>query len=260
MQSLRRLENKLAVITGAASGIGRAIAIRYAAEGAHVVIADIRDLPKEGGDPTADVILAAGGSAVFQHTDISKWDNIDATISDAVKAHGRLDILVNNAATYNGLRCHNTPEDLWDMVMDVNLKGAYLCTKRAIQQMLTQDIHSETRGRIVNISSQHGMVSAPSDFAYGVSKAGIVYMTRQIASDYAADNIVCNAVAPGKILTGAPDIPTTPEALAYPKARTPMPRLGKPDDVASAAVFLASDEASYMTGVNLTVDGGWSAA
>ena len=158
------------------------------------------------------------------------------------------------------MKCHETPEEQWDMVMDVNLKGAYFCSKRAIQQMLLQDILYESRGRIVNISSQHGMISAPSDFAYGVSKAGVVYMTRQIAADYASDNIICNAVAPGKILTGAPAIDVSAEGLAYSNYRTPMPRLGKPDDVASAAVFLASDEASYMTGVNLMVDGGWTAA
>jgi len=259
-----RLENKLAIVTGASSGIGRAIARRFAAEGASVVIADITEEPKEGGEPTADLIVAAGHKAVFRHTDISDWDNVDAMIADSVERHGgqqgRLDILVNNAATYNSLRCHETPEEQWDMVMDVNLKGAYFCTRRAIQQMLGQDIQNETRGRIVNISSQHGMIAAPSDFAYGVSKAGIVYMTRQIAADYAKDHIICNAVAPGKILTGKPGAAMSEEALAYSRSRTPMPRLGEPGDVASAAVFLASDEATYMTGVNLMVDGGWSAA
>jgi len=255
-----RLENKLAIITGASSGIGRAIARRYALEGAHVVIADITETPIEGGEPTAELITKEGGSALFHHTDITDWTAVDALFSKAIEAHGRLDILVNNAATYNSLRCHETPEDQWDRVMNVNLKGAYFCTRRAIEQMLTQDIKNETRGRIVNISSQHGMIAAPSDFAYGVSKAGIVYMTRQIASDYAKDNIVCNAVAPGKIITGKPGAAMTDDALAYSRSRTPMPRLGEPDDVANAAVFLASDEATYMTGVNLMVDGGWSAA
>lgn len=255
-----RLENKLAIVTGAASGIGRAIARRFAAEGASVVIADITEAPKEGGEPTADLITVAGQQALFRHTDISDWDSVDAMVAECVERHGRLDILVNNAATYNSLRCHETPEDQWDAVMDVNLKGAYFCTRRAIQQMLEQEIRFETRGRIVNISSQHGMIAAPSDFAYGVSKAGIVYMTRQIAADYAKDNIVCNAVAPGKILTGKPGAAMTEDALAYSRSRTPMARLGVPDDVASAAVFLASDESTYMTGVNLMVDGGWSAA
>ena len=107
---------------------------------------------------------------------------------------------------------------------------------------------------------QHGMVSAPNDFAYGVGKSGVVYMTRQIAADYATDGIICNAVAPGKILTGKGGDAMTPEALAYSRARTPMPRLGRPEDVANAALFLASDEATYITGENLMVDGGWRAA
>ena len=260
INAMNRLEGKLAIVTGASSGIGRAIARRFAAEGACVVIADITEEPKEGGEPTADLITAEGGRAWFHNTDISNWDNVDAMVAQSVNRHGRLDILVNNAATYNSLRCHETPEDQWDMVMDVNLKGFYFCSRRAIQQMLMQDIQNETRGRIVNISSQHGMIAAPSDFAYGVSKAGVVYMTRQIAADYAKDHIVCNAVAPGKILTGKPGAAMTDEALAYSRSRTPMTRLGAPGDVAAAAVFLASDEATYMTGVNLMVDGGWSAA
>ena len=260
LSTSQRLKNKLAIVTGGSSGIGRAIAKRFATEGAYVVIADITENPKEGGDPTADVIVAEGGHAVFQQTDISIWKQVDRLFSASLNRHDRLDILVNNAATYNSMKCHDTSEDQWDLVMDVNLKGTYFCSKRAIQQMLAQDIRHESRGRIVNISSQHGMISAPSDFAYGVSKAGVVYMTRQIAADYATDNIICNAVAPGKILTGAPEIDVSTEGLAYSNYRTPMPRLGKPDDVASAAVFLASDEASYMTGVNLMVDGGWTAA
>ncbi len=125
--------------------------------------------------------------------------------------------------------------------------------------MLTQEIVNEARGRIVNVSSQHGMVCAPGDIAYGVSKAGIVYLTRQIAVDYAAQHIVCNAVAPGKILTGKSGPAIEAKAMAYSEQRTPMPRLGRPDDVASAALYLASDECSFTTGVNLMVDGGWMA-
>ena len=224
-----------------------------------MVIADITENPKEGGAPTADLIVANGGLAVFQRTDISNWKQVDRLFSASLSRHDRLDILVNNAATYNSMKCHETPEEEWDLVMDVNLKGAYFCSKRAIQQMLLQDILYESRGRIVNISSQHGMISAPSDFAYGVSKAGVVYMTRQIAADYASDNIICNAVAPGKILTDAPAIDVSAEGLAYSNYRTPMPRLGKPDDVASAALFLASDESRFMTGADLVVDGGYTA-
>jgi NAD(P)-dependent dehydrogenase (short-subunit alcohol dehydrogenase family) len=148
--------------------------------------------------------------------------------------------------------------------MGVNLKGVYLCCRRAVREMLLQEPRgapdNPCRGRIVNISSQHGMISAPDDFAYGVSKAGVVYLTRQIAADYARDGIICNAVAPGKILTGKTGAAVAPETLEYSRTRTPMPRLGRPEDVANAALFLASDESTYITGANLMVDGGWTAA
>jgi NAD(P)-dependent dehydrogenase (short-subunit alcohol dehydrogenase family) len=144
--------------------------------------------------------------------------------------------------------------------MAVNAKGVFLGCRAAVRQMLTQEPVGEVRGRIVNLSSQHGMVRAPGAFAYGVGKAAVVYMTRQIAGDYAGDGIVCNAVAPGKILTGIGGRAVAPEVLEYSHARTPWPRLGRPSDVAGAALFLASDEATYITGENLMVDGGWMAS
>ena len=144
--------------------------------------------------------------------------------------------------------------------MAVNLKGVFFGCKAAVQQMLKQEPRREVRGRIVNISSQHGMIASPNHLAYGVSKAGVVYMTRQIATDYAKDGIVCNAIAPGKILTNMGDHIPTEDQLAYATSRTPWPRLGQADDVASAALFLASPEATYITGENLMVDGGWMAS
>lgn len=257
-----RLKGKIAIVTGAASGIGRAIACRFAEEGAHVVIADIRADPLEGGLPTQALIEAAGSSCNTEPTDISDWNQVDELITRTVEERGRLDILVNNAAISDGLRLTEADEESWNSVMDVNLKGVFFCCKRAVQQMLTQPRHpvGEARGRIVNISSQHGIVCSPSEFAYGVSKAGIVYMTRQIAADYADEYIVCNAVAPGKIITGAPANGTEEDWRAYAIPRTPWPRLGRPADIAAAAVFLASDDATYITGENLMVDGGWSAS
>ncbi len=121
-------------------------------------------------------------------------------------------------------------------------------------------MHAGVRGRIVNISSQHGMIAAPKDIAYGTSKSAIVYMTRQIAADYASEGIICNAVAPGKIETGKGGREDEPSWTEYWRSRTPLPRLGTPDDVARATLFLASDEATYITGANLMVDGGWSAS
>lgn len=134
-----------------------------------------------------------------------------------------------------------------------------LLVQRAAQQFLLQEPVGDTRGRIINISSQHGMVACPGDFPYGVSKGAIVQMTRQIAVDHAAAGIVCNAIAPGKIITGKPGVANDPDALDYSHRRTPWPRLGEPSDVANAALFLASDMASYMTGAKLMVDGGWMA-
>ncbi len=259
MPNSGRLENRTAIITGASSGIGRAIARRFAAEGARVVIADVTETPVEGGEPTQRVIADEGGEALFIKTDVSQWDQVDALVSESVSRFGRLDVLVNNAAIYSSTPLTETSEEDWDRVMAVNLKGAFLCAKRAVRQMLTQKIVNEARGRIVNVSSQHGIVCAPRDIAYGVTKAGMVYMTRQIAVDYAAQHIVCNAVAPGKILTGKSGPAIDPQAIAYSEQRTPMPRLGRPDDVASAALYLASDECSFTTGVNLMVDGGWMA-
>jgi NAD(P)-dependent dehydrogenase (short-subunit alcohol dehydrogenase family) len=168
--------------------------------------------------------------------------------------------MVNNAAISVGKPLLETTEEEWDHVLAVNLKSVFLGCKRAVQQMLGQEPRGEARGRIVNISSQHGMIAAPEDIAYGVSKSGVVYITRQIAADYASHGIVCNAVAPGKILTGKTGRAVEPRWLEYSRQRTPWPRLGRPADVASAAGFLASDEATYITGINLLVDGGWMAS
>jgi NAD(P)-dependent dehydrogenase (short-subunit alcohol dehydrogenase family) len=253
------LDDRVAIVTGGSSGIGRAIALRFAAEGAAVVVADLRESPIEGGDLTTTLISQNGGRAFFHHADIAHWSEVDRMVGDTVRQLGRLDIMVNNAATYCGKPLLDTTEEEWRRVMDVNLTGMFFGCKRAVQQMLTQAPRGEARGRIINISSQHGMVASPGDCSYGVSKAGAVYITRQVAVDYAKDLVICNAVAPGKIVTGKPDIDDDPTRLDYSQRRTPWPRLGRPDDVAGAALFLASDLSTYMTGVNLMVDGGWMA-
>lgn len=254
-----RLRNRTAIVTGGASGIGKAIAMRFAAEGAYVIVADVIEDPLEGGEKTVEAIEALGAKARFLKADVLISDDLVAAVAEAVALTGRLDIMVNNAAARCPKPMHETTEDDWDRVVGVNAKGVFLGCRAAVRQMLTQNIHNEVRGRIINLSSQHGMVRAPHAFAYGVGKSAVVYMTKQIAGDYAEHGIVCNAVAPGKILTGKTGAPIAPKALEYSHARTPWPRLGKPSDVANAALFLASDEASYITGENLMVDGGWMA-
>ena len=253
------LTDKVAIVTGASSGIGRAIALKLAAEGASIVIADTVELPIEGGESTASLIGQAGGTAMYVKTDIAQWNAVDALVAATVARFGRLDVMVNNAAVYTSTNLIETSPEQWSRVIGVNLTGFFHCCKRAVMQMRAQAPVNDVRGRIINISSQHGMVACPGDFPYSVSKGGIVQMTRQIAVDHAGDLIVCNAIAPGKIITGKPGVANDPDALDYSRRRTPWPRLGAPSDVAGAALFLASDMASYVTGINLMVDGGWMA-
>jgi glucose 1-dehydrogenase len=253
------LAGKIAVITGASSGIGRATAISFAAEGAAVVIADLTEEPLEGGATTVELILRAGGTASFERVNVAKWDDVDGLITNTVARHGRLDVMMNNAATYSGTALLETSAEQWEHVMAVNMTGMFHGCKRAIAQMITQEPRNEVRGRVINLGSQQGIVTAPRDTAYGVSKAGAIYITRQIACDYAKDLIVCNSISPGKIVTGKPGLAMDPDLLANAVRRTPWPRLGRPEDIANAAVFLASDRATFMTGSNLVVDGGWLA-
>jgi NAD(P)-dependent dehydrogenase (short-subunit alcohol dehydrogenase family) len=256
----QRLAGKSVLITGASSGIGRAIARRFAAEGARLALADITEEVREGGTPTVELLRADGHEVEFIRVDVASEVDAARAVDTVTRRFGRLDVLVNDAAIGIGSRLTETSLEEWERTLAVNLTGVFLMSRAAVRQMLTQDIRHEARGRIVNISSQHGMIACPENIAYGTSKAGVVYMTRQIAADYAADFIICNAVAPGKIVTGKPGRAAEPRWMDYSQARTPMPRLGRPDDVANAALFLASDEATFITGENILVDGGWMAA
>jgi NAD(P)-dependent dehydrogenase (short-subunit alcohol dehydrogenase family) len=254
-----QLSGSVAIVTGGSSGIGRAIAVAFAAEGATVVIADVTAEPVEGGERTSDIISHSGGAASYKKTDVATWREVDLLVQEVVSEHGRLDIMVNNAATYAGTALLETSVEEWNRVMAVNLTGIFNGCRRAVQQMLTQQPRDEVRGRLINIGSQHGVVSCPGDPAYGVTKAGAIYITRQIAADYAKHLIVCNCISPGKIVTGQPGLAADPARMEYARQRTPWPRLGRPADVANAAVFLASNRATYITGANLVVDGGWLA-
>lgn len=257
-----RLKGRSAIITGASSGLGRAIARRFAAEGCAVTIADITTEPVEGGAPTAACIAEDGGAAVFAPCDVADWASVQACVASHAARHGRLDIFVNNAMTtqYPPKPLLETSHEQWQAVLAVNLTGVFHGCKAAVAQMITQPIIGEVRGRVINISSQLGIRAAPGNCTYGVSKAGVDYLTRSVARDYAGAQIVVNAIAPGKILTGKTGPAIAPAVLEFSQSRTPWPRLGTPQDVAGAALFLASDEASFIQGETLAVDGGWLAS
>src|SRR5215831_14476040 len=251
-----------AIVTGSSSGIGRAIAERLAADGFPVLLADIRREPLTGGVPTDEVIGAQGGQCEFVRTDVSSRQDCERLVELGAGRYGRLAVLVNNAvlAGQHSKPLLDTQDADWDAMMAVNLRGPFMLSRAAVRQMLGQEPDGEVRGRIVNITSQHGMVGVPGHFAYAVGKGGLVQLTRQIAVEHGRDGILCNAVAPGKILTGAPgDLAADPASAAYVRSRTPFSRLGEPTDVAAAVAFLASDQATYISGVNLMVDGGWMA-
>ncbi|MDB5878701.1 MAG: short-chain dehydrogenase [Variovorax sp.] len=261
--STPRMAGRVCIVTGAASGIGRAIARLLARHGAIVVLADVTTDVIEGGVSTAELIRSEGGAALYVRTDVADAAQVDAMVASAVSAYGPVDVLVNNACIRHARPLLELDEADWQRVLDVNLGGVYRCCRAVVRQMVGQaprDPADDVRGRIVNLSSQHGLIAAPGDLAYGVSKAGIGYLTRQIAVDYAEQGIVCNAVAPGKIQTGAGGRAVDPEVMARATRRTPWPRLGRPDDVAQAVLFLAGSEASFITGAELMVDGGWMAA
>jgi glucose 1-dehydrogenase len=238
------------------------MSLAFGRKGAHVVVADVRRDPRAGGDPTDEAIRAEGGSAVFVQTDVSRWDDIDRAVETALAAGGRLDVMVNSAV-YLGSHSKGileTTEEDWDALMAVNFRGVFLCCKRALAQMVGQEPVAEVRGRIINMASQMGLVGTPGHVGYCALKGGIVNMTRQLAVDFGPKGILVNAIAPGKV-------PTNPlvvdegerEPLEYSLSRTPFHRLGKPEDVAGLAAYLASDECNFVSGATLPIDGGWLA-
>src|SRR5256714_3050164 len=252
-----RLEQRVAVVTGGSSGIGRAIALRFADEGAHVVVGDVTHDPREGGD-TTEALLGERGFHV--DADVSRAEDVERLVGVAVDRYGRLDVMVCNAGIagrYSKSLLETTDED-WDAIMSVNLRGVFLCCRQAIAEMVEQEPIGEARGRVIIISSQHGMIGPPGHLAYAVSKGGLVNMTHQLAVDYARRGVYVNAVAPGKILTGSPE-QQSPETLAYSHARTPFPRLGRPEDVAGGALFLPSARSGYAAGGALPVRARWMA-
>lgn len=247
-----RLENKVAIVTGAGSGIGAASAKLFAKEGAKVVVADWSE---EGGQKTVEEIKAAGGEVIFIKTDVSKAVDIDAMVSKCVETYGKLDILFNNAGVVSMGKIEATTEEDWQKVIDVDLKGVFLGCKRAIPE-----IEKQGRGKIISTASIAGLVGFDGVAAYCAAKGGVVNITRELALECAPKKINVNAIAPGIIETAmTKDILADPKQKEGMQAGTPYPRLGKPEDIAYAALYLASDESDFVTGQTLVVDGGWTA-
>ena len=253
------LSGQSALVTGASSGIGRAIALRLARAGATVWATDVTEEVVEGGPPVAEPLAEISPASRFALLDVRDHAACAALCRQIADAHGRLDLVVPSAMTPGrGSLAQTAPED-WRRVMAVNVDGVYNVLSGGLAQMLAQEPVEEVRGRIVIIGSQHGMVASPGGFSYGVSKAAVLQMMRQIAVEHAREGIICNAVSPGKILTGKSGPAVAPEMIAYSEARTPLPRLGTPGDVAQAVLFLADPATTFVTGHNLLVDGGWMA-
>jgi len=253
-----RLAGKTVVVTGAASGLGKAIALRFADEGAWVVAGDARMEPLEGGASVNDRL---NGRGLFLIADVTSAADNERLVQAAVERAGRLDVMVCSAGITGGPYSKGlleTTEEGWAAILGVNLTGVFLGTQKAVAQMMRQPLLGEVRGRVIVLSSQQGMIGPPGTVAYAASKGGVVNFVRQVAVDFGVHGILVNAIAPGKIVTGRPD-GMVPESLAYSRSRTPFHRLGTPDDVAGAAAFLASDDALYVSGTNLLVDGGWMA-
>jgi NAD(P)-dependent dehydrogenase (short-subunit alcohol dehydrogenase family) len=246
----------VALITGAGGGIGRVAAELFAAEGASIVVADA---VAEGAKATVQAITDAGGAAVAVTVDVSQSDEVAAMVAAAVDAFGGIDVLYNNAGVLppDDGGTLDTPESTWDHVMAVNLKGVWLCCKHGIPALLERG-----GGSVINVASLVAIMgSAVAQIAYTASKGGVLSMTREMAVEYARQNIRINALCPGPIQTPLmAELLSDPEKRARRLVHVPIGRFGRADEVARAALFLASDDSSLMTGASLVVDGGISVA
>lgn len=243
------------MVTGGSTGIGRASSLAFARAEAKVVVSDVN---VNGGEETVRLIRDSGGEALFVKADVAKASEVEALIKQGVDTYGRLDCAFNNAGISGaiGASTHEYPDESWERVIGINLKGVWLCMKYEIPQMLRQ-----AGGAIVNTASIWGLVGAAGASAYVASKHGVVGLTRAAALEYASQGIRINAVNPGTIRTPIlePFIAAIPEFESMMTARHPIGRIGMPEEVAEAVLFLCSDAASFVIGQTLAVDGGYTA-
>ena len=253
------LKNRVAVVTGGSSGIGRGICLEFAREGAQVVVADIQEDPKRGKyheqttiTPTRVEVEKLGAKVIFIQADISDEGSVRNLIERTLAHFGNLDILVNNAGIHIPGNSQELSVKEWDSVIGLNLRGLFLTTKYGVPHL-----KASHAGRIINIASVHAFGGGGGP-AYAPAKAAVVNLARDAAVELGRDNITVNTICPGYIETAIQDY-LTPDQIEECRRRTPLPRLGLPKDIGRACVFLASDDASWITGAALTVDGGWCA-
>lgn len=246
MTDMARLDGQVAIVTGGAKGIGKAIATQYAAEGAQVVVSDVDDEP---GTALADAI-----DANYEHCDVGSYDGVKTLVERTVDRFGQLDVIVNNAGIGSESAVENMALEEWRRVMTVNLDGVMHGTKAAMPHLRASD------GTVINMGSIYGLVGGKGAAAYSAAKGAVVNFTQQVAIDYATEGVRVNCICPGFIETPmTADLLEDERFYEYIRQNTPMDRPGVPEEVASMAVYLASDEASYITGANIPVDGGWTA-